>query len=500
MKTNCKLQYLKSYIAKSRSIISLLLIMAVSAVGFDAFAQSRSDTTSRSSNPSRSTRSPRLIQYDDYSMTPDSPHKPTMRGFLVKLHGDNGVSIIDTDGNILSRNFTPVVNSEGEVHVNVRTTPVIGNIFCIVRYKEINGNSRRSVTVYRNPENPKPIHGLTDLYDANIINPNLFPICRYGEHIKFVDSYGNEKFTVMPIDGKEPKSVEPMGVNGIIFVEVEYDLKTNDYVDENGRKHKAIISSIIKEGAIDTTGKWVIKPEWDRLAQQMEGTIAGYKGEAWYKVTPGGKAEPDNRFEKFNMRFNWIKAPYIVESFRENGKYIYNIYDLKQNYITTIDNANSIRYNPLHPNILLVRRDFASGKDSYYNLIDIKRNNAIITKNYSDMEALPNGNYWGSTDVKYSKEYYNYKSWYVKYNGVATPLPDNCNFPLRKPGMALYYDTNIHYFIVNGYSKSKLGYLCDFSGKRIGNISFDQFYSLSWQAYPVNSSYFQKYILGSDDY
>ncbi len=71
----------------------------------------------------------------------------------------------------------------------------------------------------------------------------IFPISRYGERIKFVDKNGKEKFTVMPIDGKEPRSVYSTILNEIILVDVDNE----------------------KYDAINTTGKWVIYPEWTVL-------------------------------------------------------------------------------------------------------------------------------------------------------------------------------------------------------------------------------------------
>lgn len=177
---------------------------------------------------------------DIYSMSPDSRFKPELRYILVRIKGDNGVSIVDLiDGKVVSRNFAPVTNSKGKVNHYNWTTPVLDDIFCIRRGKSINDYIWESeTTVYHDAAHPAPVVGLTGLYSANIINPNLFPICRYGERIKFVDSKGNVKFTIMPIDGKEPRSVNPMVSNGIIEVEVEYDVETKDYTDKNGKNIK----------------------------------------------------------------------------------------------------------------------------------------------------------------------------------------------------------------------------------------------------------------------
>ncbi len=175
---------------------------------------------------------------DPYSMSPDSRFKPEMRYFLVRLKGDNGISIIDLNGNVISRNVLPVTNSQGKIFGSNYSNPVINDLFCIERAKEPGKGG--SLYIYRNALRPTPIEGLTDLYSANIINPNLFAISRYGERIKFVDSNGNEKFTVMPIDGKEPREVIPVATNGVIIVTVCSVVKKKDHVDyiEKKRCHR----------------------------------------------------------------------------------------------------------------------------------------------------------------------------------------------------------------------------------------------------------------------
>lgn len=475
---------LKSNISKIKTIAIAAMLLAMSAVDFVCYGQQKSVAP--------------LCVNDRYSMSPDSRFKPELRYILVRIKGDNGVSIVDLiDGKVVSRNFAPVTNSKGKISGENWTTPVLDDIFCIKRNKQTNGEWHRSVSIYQNPSQPVSVACLTDLYSANIINPNLFPICRYGERIKFVDSKGNVKFTVMPIDGKEPYSVSPMVSNGIIEVEVEYDVETKDYTDKNGEKHKSITNSTTKYGAIDTSGKWIIYPEWDSRFEQPEiGTIIGQKKGKFYRIYPSGKSVRDTRFDDFDRNFHWlVKGEYIIEEFFENGRQVSNIYDLKQNYITTLDNADWIRPNRVHKDILCVRRDFHnSSNGSYDNLFDLSKN-TVISKNYKDLEALPDGNYLGR-----SREDSNgiTKCWYVKADGTETPLPDNCEFPLRHPGMALYYKPEINRFIVIGKNGAP-GYICDSNGNKIGNLQIEEFYNTEWEAEPVKSSYWRKHILGEDD-
>lgn len=475
---------LKSNISKIKTIAIAAMLLAMSAVDFVCYGQQKSVAPLRVN--------------DRYSMSPDSRFKPELRYILVRIKGDNGVSIVDLiDGKVVSRNFAPVTNSKGKISGENWTTPVLDDIFCIKRNKQTNGEWHRSVSIYQNPSQPVSVACLTDLYSANIINPNLFPICRYGERIKFVDSKGNVKFTVMPIDGKEPYSVSPMVSNGIIEVEVEYDVETKDYTDKSGGKHKSITNSTTKYGAIDTSGKWIIYPEWDSRFEQPEiGTIIGQKKGKFYRIYPSGKSVRDTRFDDFDRNFHWlVKGEYIIEEFFENGRQVSNIYDLKQNYITTLDNADWIRPNRVHKDILCVRRDFHdSSNGSYDNLFDLSKN-TVISKNYKDLEALPDGNYLGR-----SREDSNgiTKCWYVKADGTETPLPDNCEFPLRHPGMALYYKPEINRFIVIGKNGAP-GYICDSNGNKIGNLQIEEFYNTEWEAEPVKSSYWRKHILGEDD-
>lgn len=476
---------LKSNISKIKTIAIAAMLLAMNAVEFVSYGQQKPGAPLRVN--------------DRYSMSPDSRFKPELRYILVRLKGDNGVSIVDLiDGKVVSRNFAPVTNSKGKISGENWTTPVLDDIFCIKRNKQTNGDWRRSVAIYQNPSRPVSVAGLTDLYSANIINPNLFPICKYGERIKFVDGKGNVKFTVMPIDGKEPRSVNPMVSNGIIEVEVVYDVKTEDYIDKSGGKHKSKTNSTTKYGAIDTSGKWVIYPEWDSYFEQPEiGTIIGQKKGKFYRIYPSGKSIQDTRFDDFDRACNYhwpVNGKYIFEEFF-GSRHGTNVYDLKQNYITTLDNADWIRPNRVHQDILCVRRDFHDNSNgSYDNLFDLSKN-TVISKNYKDLEALPDGNYLGR-----SREDRNgvTKCWYVKADGTETPLPDNCEFPLRHPGMALYYKPEINRFIVVGKNGAP-GYICDFNGNRIGNLQIEEFYNTEWEVEPVKSSYWRKHILGEDD-
>lgn len=350
-------------------LISLVPICAGSYLGFVQTASSKSNS-------------------DPNSITIGSrADKPELQYFQVRLKGDYGVSLIDLDGNIIARNFTPVINSKGNVRDGNWATPVISDIFCVVRYKGNGSDWSQSMTIYHNASSPTPVPGLTDLYSANIINPDLFPICRYGERIKFVDKNGKEKFTVMPIDGKEPYSVSPFVENGIIEVEVDND----------------------KRGAINTMGKWVIYPEWNGIRIFEDGTILGLndKGET-YKINLTDKLSNATRLETpidfYDYNHN---DKYYAEVIWDNGECISNIYDRNLKYITTLNNTDYVRPNRIHPDLFLVRKNFHSDMKTYDYLIDISKNNIVISKSYSYMEELPDGNYlaWNSSDDE---------CWYVK--------------------------------------------------------------------------------------
>lgn len=475
---------LKSNISKIKTIAIAAMLLAMCAVEFVSYGQQKSAAPLRVN--------------DRYSMSPDSRFKPELRYILVRIKGDNGVSIVDLiDGKVVSRNFAPVTNSKGKISGENWTTPVLDDIFCIKRNKQTNRDWRRSVAIYQNPSRPVSVAGLTDLYSANIINPNLFPICKYGERIKFVDSKGNVKFTVMPIDGKEPSSVSPNICNGIIVVRVgsggRADSTTNDIGKQTDNK------STEKYGAIDTTGKWVIYPEWDSLDSYQIGIIQGNKDGVRYNITPTGKSVRDVNADMHLYRSGWpVPSKFLIETVYDGGP-VSNIYDLKQNYIATIDNADLINPNQTHPEILCARRGNRSDSNGCYigysNLVDLSHNNAVISKNYTYLDELPDGNYLGR-----SREDSNgiTKCWYVKADGTETPLPDNCEFPLRHPGMALYYKPEINRFIVIGKNGTP-GYICDSNGNRIGNLQIEEFYNTEWEAEPVKSSYWRKHIIGEDD-
>lgn len=475
------------------SLLSVLLLAAASS-SFHSEAQKKS--------------LPSIFNIDPYSMSPNSPHKPALQGFLVRLHGDNGVSIIDTDGNVVSRNFIPATNSQGEVSGGSDeggcTTPVIDGIFCIRRSKEVKENKwESSMTIYSNPANPKPIPGLSNLYSANIINPNLFPICRRGERIKFVDSKGIEKFTVMPIDGKEPYAVHPKIANGLIFVKVEYDVDTHNDKESvsiknaNGRGTLNFRTGRpIKWGAIDTNGKWVIYPEWDYIEPQDDGTFLGWKVDKIYRINSNGKAVRDTRFDNFNCYF-WspTRGKYVCETFRNGNGYDTNVYDLDMNYITTLNSTDDIEVNHKNPNILCVRKGYLS-EDDFYCLIDLSKGNKVISKKYFRLRELPDGNY-----IAHNRISTGYKTDHclVNMSGEEKPLPEGSfQFPLKKPLMALCYKTNIpYYFITKGNNIP--GYLCDFNGNKINNLLIDEYYNDGWKDISVESSYWRIHVYGVDD-
>ncbi len=238
----------------------------------------------------------------------------------------------------------------------------------------------------------------------------------------------------------------------------------------------------------------MVYPEWDRLESLSDGVFVGFKGQELYKIK-NGKAVRDTRFDNFGQ-LQYHEYPiignYIIEEYCDNHKCAVNIYDLEQNYITTIDNADIIWPNRLHPNILCVRKNFRTGNGTYFQLMDLD-NNTVISKDYGNMEGLPDGNYLAEyLNVKGNKIR---KYWYVNVNGTATPLPVNIRFPLRHPDMALFYDTEIKRLIVPKGDDGTPGYICDFNGNKIGNLLIDEYYHFRWEVEPVRSSYWKKYII-----
>ena len=419
---------------------------------------------------------PSFAQRDSYSMT-IKPYegKPELQFFQVRLKGDYGVSLIDLDGNIIARNFTPITDSYGKVEDSNWGTPVIDDIFCVVRYKS-NSNwrdTRRSMTIYKNASSPIPIPGLTDLYSANIINPNLFPISRYGERIKFVNKDGKEKFTVMPIDGKEPTDVDPIIINGLIIVEVEN----------------------AKRGVINTMGKWVIYPEWDNIKLLADGTILGLKiNGGIYKIVLNGNMSKATRFNSKIDYYDYCRSngKYFAEEFCDNGISISNIYDKDQKYKTTLNNADFIRFNLKYRNLLLVRYNFRSSLNNHYDrLIDVSKNNAFISKRYSCMEELPDGNYLAYNRTSNEDVH---ECWYVKADGTEIALPNNTESPLRHPCMALFYHGTLNKFIVKPTSE-KVGYICDNKGNKVGNLEIQEYFNSEWEVEPVKSSYYRINII-----
>lgn len=426
------------------------------------------------SSPGLAQTAPSRPASDPYTLTIEPrADKPELQYFQVRLKGDHGVSLIDLAGNIIARNFAPVINSHGKVENGNWATPVIDDMFCVVRYKNDSDwrKSRCSHTIYRNASSPTPVPGLTNLYSANIINPNLFPISRYGERIKFVDKNGKEKFTVMPIDGKEPHNVRPMITNGIIIVEVA-----------DG-----------KHGAINTAGKWVIYPEWNDIQALNDGTFMGRndKGEI-YKIILTDKLSHAVRFDTPIDFYDYsLYGKYLVEEIFDNGEHISNIYDRDNKYITTLNNTDYVRQNLTHPDLLLIRKKFKSGMDSDC-LIDLSKNNAVVSKDYSWMKELPDGNYLAQDRTPGSK------CWYVKADGIETILPDNTMFPLRHPGMALFYRGTVKNFIVKPTAE-RPGYICDNKGNKVGNLEIEEYYNSRWEAEPVKSSYYRINILDKNN-
>lgn len=447
----------KSLLKNSKAVILLLCIVAIYTISFSAFSQNiKSGLTS-----------------DQYSMSFEPGlNKPKLQYFQVRLKGDPGISLIDLNGNIIARNFAPVINSYGKIKADDYTSPVIDDIFSVVRDKkkgsELN-DSRISITIYRNASSPTPIPGLTDLYSANIINPNLFPTSRYGERIKFVDKNGKEKFTVLPIDGHEPSTVSPLIFNGLIIVEVDDGLL----------------------GAINTMGKWVIYPEWRDISVLQNGSIMGLKinGEI-YEITLTDKLSKSSRFETSIDYYDLVgssNGKYHTEEFFDNGLAV-NIYDKDNKYITTLYNTYLIRFNHNHPDLLLVRCNSESGPESYECLIDINKDNKIVSKQYSHMEVLPDGNYLAYNKTSKSDIR---KCWFVKTDGSEVILPDNTLSPLNHPAMALLYNGTVKNFIVKPTAE-KSGYICNKFGAKVGNIEIEEYYPQYWEPQPVKSSYYYR--------
>lgn len=425
---------------------------------------------------------------DRFSMSTVSSNKPSMEGFVVKLKGDPGLSIIDANGNILSRNFAPTANSDGEVVANSYSNPVINGIFSVVRYQD----RSRNITIYRNAKHPTPVPGLSDLWSANIINPNLFPICKRGERIKFVDSNGTVKFVVMPIDGKEPRSVIPIIIDGLIVVEVVNDVKTKD-----SNHGECIVESTTKHGAINTSGKWTIYPEWDMLEPLGNMKWLGEKEGKRYIVSSDGSA---TLAENQSATISW--DPYagsantniMIEEFINKGIHYANIFN-NGKYVTTLENADYIRPNHFNSGLLLVRWNFGChDREIYSNLVDINKNNAVISKNYDHMDEIPGGNY-----IAKSSDSSKYKRWYVTAKGVATQLPGQCQYLLDHPLMALFYKNDITNFIVMP-TENLPGYICDIRGKKVSDVMIEVYYNRWWEGEPVKSCYWKEHILGHKDY
>lgn len=404
----------------------------------------------------------------NYSYGPKSTpgEKPKLSGFLVKLQDEDGISILDLEGNIISRNFTPYSNAKGEVSsVNTYNTPIINDIFCVGRRKGDKFTGRTSYTIYRNASDPIPIDGLQDLYDANIIDPNLFPICKYNERIKFVDSKGNVKFTVMPIDGKEPRSVYPFHVNGLIIV-----------ITDAGY------------GAIDISGRWVLYPDWDKLWVTYDGVITGWKDSKLYRFDNNNKPKEESRFYDLwdiTSHKSWpIRGKYIVETFEKGDSFTTNLYGLDYKYITTFENTINVDANHCNDNILKVKRWL--GNSTYDYLYDLSTKK-IISKEFIDLIELPNGDYmtqrfWGGND-------------YVQKNGNNFRLPPYVRFPFQYyPLKSLRYEGEIQYLFVES-SDEKPGYLCNFRGERIGSLQIEEFYYNSdsnWPLECVRSDYYYR--------
>lgn len=446
---------LKSYLNNYKIIVLLICLVAIFTNCTIAYSQI----------------APYNHTSDPYSVCTESGiSKPTLQYFQVRLKGDHGVSLIDLDGNIIARNFTPVNNSFGKVEATNWTSPVIDDIIAVVRYRKVVDwqDSRRSITIYRNASSPTPIPGLSDLYSANIINPNLFPISRYGERIKFVDKHGKEKFTVMPIDGMEPRSVYPIILNGLITVEMDND----------------------KYGAVNTMGEWVIYPEWNSITVLFDGSIMGLKDAGMiYKITLTDKSSHSTRIDIpiYFYDLGRSNGKYLAEEFFDNGEHISNIYNRDYKYITTLYNTDFVRFSLSHPDLLLVRRDFKVGLNSHDCLIDISKNNSAVSKSYSYMDELPDGNY-----LAYNKTAKDdvHKCWYVKTDGSETVLPNNTEFPLRHPGMALFYHGTIKNFIVKSTNENA-GYICYSNGDKVGNLEIEEYYNTRWEVEPVKSSYYR---------
>lgn len=79
-------------------------------------------------------------------------------------------------------------------------------------------------------------------------------------------------------------------------------------------------------------------------------------------------------------------------------------------------------------------------------------------------------------------------------DGTETSLPNNTEFPLRHPLMALFYRGTVKNFIVKP-TAGKPGYICDSKGKIVGNLEIEEYYNSQWEAEPVKSSYYRINIL-----
>lgn len=156
----------------------------------------------------------------------------------VKLSGSTNWSMVDADGNIVY-----------EDEFKEPPTASVNGVFTV---KENDG-----YTLYRNGGKSPEIFGKCEgLKNAGVMADGRIPVTFPEERITVMDDSGEKKFTLDPYSGQEITACFPAYTDGLLGVQL---------ADGKG-------------GYVDTDGKMVIKPEYDRLSAFREGlAVVGKK-------------------------------------------------------------------------------------------------------------------------------------------------------------------------------------------------------------------------------
>lgn len=216
-----------------------------------------------------------------------------------------------------------LVSPEGEMLISdeyeTQPSAVINGYFIV---KENGGYS-----VYKADKKPELVKGLEELKSVGIMTEGLIPVCKKGQRIEFVNGKGKTDFTLTPVDNKEIVSVSIGFNDGLAIIS-----------NEDGRK-----------GAINTSGKVVIKPSFDILEAfhdgyaiaynnkdgGMEAMIVNKKGEVVVKVKDNLTilslsvlhkkvvAEKDGECGFLNLKGEFTKAPSKVKEIKQYNEKFY---------------------------------------------------------------------------------------------------------------------------------------------------------------------------------